>query len=669
MLRVTVYALACLASTILAGCAPGSGACGKTTGDTHPTATQPPWQLAVAVNLSAVQQVMDGFGGAAATAPAFWIHGMQEPQRTDLVNLLFSTDVGIGLSILRVEVLSGNHDAANNGSTGGGALQPDINTHEPSEGVWDWEGDKCQVWLMQQAQQRGVSRLMSTVWSAPAWMKTNNDYRAQTPNGTLGYLRADKKQAFADYLARYVSEYATRFNVTITHVSPTNEPTFAATYQGCLWTAANLTSFIRDYLGPTLNNQSLPPQQRAVIVAPEVPHWFGESDFDGAIVNDSAAAAYVGVLANHGYTLSVFDSPVEPLEPRPASMRQWMTEACELDGSLGTGIYDALGWARNLHRHVMSGTQAWIWWYVSKPGQSFGSELITQTYRGNVSNFWTLPTRFWMFGHYSRFVRPGYVRVDATPDNSSNVFVSAYSGDESRGRQIVVIATNNASQEVALDISIPDLDDAANFTHYITNASMSMEPQLALLKPIGGVVSVLLPPLSISTLVTIPAPLPPAPAADGLVYVSDLPFISSSSGVDSVLPVQRDRFCDDFGDCQPASFGDDQKYIYAKALSVASVSRVLVHLGGKCSSFSATIGMHSSWVSAAPPATFSVAGDGIVIYKSALFQRDTQPQNVTVSVAGVTILTLQVTIDNPASLNKTADARPLWANASVLCLH
>jgi glucuronoarabinoxylan endo-1,4-beta-xylanase len=668
-----VYLLAFLASVAVLGCAPGShaaaGACGKTTGDTsYPTAT-PPLQLAVAVNLSAVQQVMDGFGGAAATAPAFWIHGMQEPQRTDLVNLLFSTDVGIGLSILRVEVLSGNHDAANNGSTGGGALQPDINTHEPSEGVWDWEGDKCQVWLMQQAQQRGVGRLLSTVWSAPAWMKTNNDYRAVTPNGTLGYLRADKKQAFADYLARYVSEYATRFNVTITHISPTNEPTFLATYQGCLWTAANLTSFIRDYLGPTLNNQSLSPKHRAVIVAPEVPHWGGETDFDNAIVNDSAAAAYVGVLANHGYSQSVFNSPVEPLEPRPASMRQWMTEVCELGGLLGDGIYDALGWARNLHRHVMSGTQAWIWWYVSKPGQSFGSELITQTYNGNVSNFYTLPTRIWALGHYSRFVRPGYVRVDATPDNSSNVFVSAYSGEERSGRQIVVIATNNASQEVALDISIPDLDDAANFTHYITNASMSMEPQLALLKPIGGVVSVLLPPLSISTLVTIPAPIPPAPAANGLVYVSDLPFISASSGVDSVLPVQRDRSCDAFGNCQPASFGVDQKYIYAKALSVASVSRVLVHLGGKCSSFVASIGMHASWVSAAPPATFSVAGDGDVIYKSDPFQRDAQPQNVTVSVAGVNILTLQVTIDDPASYTKADDARPLWANASVLCLH
>jgi hypothetical protein len=408
-----------------------------------------------------------------------------------------------------------------------------------------------------------------------------------------------------------------------------------------------------------------------VIVAPEVPNWFGEPDFDGAIVNDSAAAAFVGVLANHGYTRSVFESPVEPLEPRPASMRQWMTEVCELNGSLGSGMYDALGWARNLHRHVMSGTQAWIWWWLTNPGSS--QTLITQSFRQNISNFYTVPTRFWMFGHYSRFVRPGFVRVDATPDNSSSVFVSAYTGEASSGRQIVVIATNNASQEVALDISIVGLDEDANFTHYITNSSLSLEPQLTVLKAIGGVVSAVLPPLSISTLVAIPAPLPPAPAAGGLVYVSDLPFISASSGVDSVLPVQRDRFCDAHDDCKPASFGDDQKNNFAKALSVSSVSRVLLHLGGKCTTFGATIGLHSSWETTAPPVIFSVAGDGIVIYKSAPFFPDTkggapttQPQNITVSTAGVSILTLQVTIDDPGSLGK-ADAFPLWANASVLC--
>lgn len=632
-----------------------------------PTTTAERVRIAVAVNMSELHQVMDGFGGAAATGPAMWIHGMQEPQRTELVNLLFSTDVGIGMSILRSEVLSGNHDAADHSIIGGGTLQPDINTHEPSEGVWDWEGDKCQVWLMQQAQQRGVNRLMSTVWSAPAWMKSNNDYRGKTPSGELGYLIPSKQQAFADYLARYVSEYASRFNVTITHVSPANEPLFPATYQGCLWSPENLTSFIRDYLGPTFK-KSL-PQHPAVIVAPENAAWT-DRVFTAAIVNDSSAAAYVGVLANHGYNFPIFSAPVEPLEPRTTGLRAWQTEMCELQGSLGTDMNDALGWARHLHRHVMSGTQAWLWWWVTSP--NFPQGLISQSYKVNrtnqtEANFYTVPKRFWMFGHYSRFVRPGYVRVDATPDNTSNVFVSAYTGEESDSRQVVVIITNNASQEVALDISIQGLNAAASFTHYITNASLSIEPQFIPLKPVGGTVSVVLPPHSMSTLVTIPSPLPPA-ASGGLVYVSDLPFISASNGVDYVEPIQRDRpSCSPYDVCQTTRFGCCGRD-YAKALGVASVSRVLVHLGGKCTSFAAAIGLHATWVTGSPPVTFFVLGDGIVLFKSTLFHVDTPPQNVTVSVAGVKIMALQVSVDEPSLLHFNNDAAPLWANATVLCV-
>lgn len=172
-----------------------------------------------------------------------------------------------------------------------------------------------------------------------------------------------------------------------------------------------------------------------------------------------------------------------------------------------------------------------------------------------------------------------------------------------------------------------------------------------------------------STLVTIPSPLPPAPS-DGLVYVSDLPFISASNGVDFVVPVQRDRLCNPYGNCMATTLGGRP---YAKALGVASVSRVLVHLGGKCTSFAATIGLHTTWVSNSSPVTFSVAGDGVVLYKSTPFQIHTNhtytpPQNVTVSVAGVKIMALQVSIDDPASLKGgKGDAGPQWANATVLC--
>jgi hypothetical protein len=68
-----VCALACLASAVAATSSMDAAAC------------KAPLPLAVAIDTSSVQQVMDGYGGAAAGGPGVWIHVMQEPQRTELV--------------------------------------------------------------------------------------------------------------------------------------------------------------------------------------------------------------------------------------------------------------------------------------------------------------------------------------------------------------------------------------------------------------------------------------------------------------------------------------------------------------------------------------------------------------------------------------------------------
>jgi len=38
----------------------------------------------------------------------------------------------------------------------------------------------------------------------------------------------------------------------------------------------------------------------------------------------------------------------------------------------------------------------------------------------------TISKRGYMMAHYSKFVRPGYVRVDATKNPTYNVYLSAY---------------------------------------------------------------------------------------------------------------------------------------------------------------------------------------------------------------------------------------------------
>lgn len=48
-------------------------------------------------------------------------------------------------------------------------------------------------------------RFVAASWSAPAWMKTNNDIR-----GFLGKLKDQYYQVYAEYLVKFLEEYKDR---------------------------------------------------------------------------------------------------------------------------------------------------------------------------------------------------------------------------------------------------------------------------------------------------------------------------------------------------------------------------------------------------------------------------------------------------------------------------
>ncbi|MEI0737140.1 glycoside hydrolase [Paenibacillus sp. JTLBN-2024] len=124
----------------------------------------------VTVNWNDVKQEIDGFG----VSQAGWsdaIYDLQEPVRSEIMDLLFKPDTGIGISIFR------------------GALFPQFN---PAPGQYDFNARPDQVWVMQQAKARGVDKLIASTWSPPAWMKTNNSttHGGVPEAGKLRRLRA-----------------------------------------------------------------------------------------------------------------------------------------------------------------------------------------------------------------------------------------------------------------------------------------------------------------------------------------------------------------------------------------------------------------------------------------------------------------------------------------------
>lgn len=413
----------------------------------------------VLVNWLRPRQVIDGFG-AAFPHQATDLMNLPEPNRSRILDLFFSPSSGAGLSILRSEIGCGN-----DGTMG---------TFEPAPGTFDFTGDRGQVWLMRQAEARAPVTLFSTVWSPPAWMKTNG----QCTHG--GYLAPAHYADFARYLSMYVRGYRRYHGVTIGAISLSNEPNAAYRFQSSQWTGAGYHDLIARYLGPAFARDGV----TATIMMPES-FWNTQNDIISPTLADPASAGVVGVIAGHGYH-SV---------PTPWSLaiahgkRTWQTELSYF-GHEDPSIADGLHWAINLHDYMThAGASAWLWWWgLNGAGVRGDGEGLIYSMNSGASYF--VSKRLFTIGNFSRFVRPGYLRLGATSEPAPGIYTSAYR--DPNATRLLVVAINTAPAARRLHVAVLGTG-LRSVTPYVTDATRNLAGQPAIAASPGGFDAVLAP--------------------------------------------------------------------------------------------------------------------------------------------------------------------------------
>ena len=421
------------------------------------------------VNWNAEKQVIDGFGASGAFRQAGSLMIFPEISRQKILDLLFSQQAGIGLTIVRNLV----GDSADSGAT------PSI---EPKEGEWNWTGDEDQIWLMNEAKKYGVTRFISTVWSPPAWMKTNNS----AVNG--GELKPEKYQAYAEYLANYVQGYQQHHDLDIYAVSPANEPDLTTAYSSCRWTSLQFKEFIKNYLIPVFKKDNI----KAKVIMPE------QMNFDDAYaydtLKDPAGAAGVDIIGTHDYDFQVREFPLA----KDTGKAIWETEVSNLKEVDGT-IDDGLKYAELIHDQMtITGINAWLYWWFVTSKENGGQALIGIA----PDRTFQVYKRLYTIGNFSRFVRPGYVRIDASlnsvPNPVPNVLVSAYK-DKTSGK-FAIVAINKGDSDQIVNFKLNNFPALNSVSAYRTSASEN----LAKLSPIAvsdGVLMALLRNNSVTTFV------------------------------------------------------------------------------------------------------------------------------------------------------------------------
>lgn len=249
--------------------------------------------------------------------------------------------------------------------------------------------------------------LMLSPWSPPAFMKSNSD---MNHGGTL--LPA-YRALWAACLARYVREYR-QAGFDVRFLSVQNEPDAAQPWDSCLWSAREEGAFVAEHLAPALRREGA--EDVGILI------WDHNKDqlvprMAESLAVAGAAEAVAGA-AFHWYSGDHFQAVALARRLYPGKLlvfSEGCVEYSRLSGS--TDVRKAELYAHDILGNLNAGISCSLDWNLL---------LDAQGGPNHAGNFCEAPVMcapggglekkgsYYYIGHFSRWIRPGAVRVGAS---------------------------------------------------------------------------------------------------------------------------------------------------------------------------------------------------------------------------------------------------------------
>lgn len=284
--------------------------------------------------------------------------------------------------------------------------------------------------------------VIASPWNPPSSM-VETFIRNGSPAKRLKY---DQYAAYAQHLNDFVT-YMKNNGVNLYGISVQNEPDYA--HDWTWWTPQEILRFMRENAG-SIN---------ARVIAPESFQYL--KNISDPILNDPQALRNMDILGAHLYGTQISQLPYPLFKQKGAGKELWMTEVYYPNSNSNSADRwpEALGVSEHIHHSLVEGDfQAYVWWYIRR---SYGPMKED----GMISK------RGYNMAHFSKFVRPGYVRIDATKSPESNVFVSAYKGNN----QVVIVAINKNNAGVNQHFVVQN-GSVSQASRWVTSASSNLQP-------------------------------------------------------------------------------------------------------------------------------------------------------------------------------------------------
>jgi len=382
-------------------------------------------QPVISVDTTQTYQSIDGFGYAMTGGSAQLIYGLPTAQREALEQELFGTDsTHIGVSYLRLTIGASDMSArVFSYDDNGTPAAPDT-----ALANFDLADDKAYLvpLLKEILAINPTLKLLGCPWSAPAWMKTND-------NASGGSLLPQYYGVYARYFVKYIQAMKAN-GIPIDAITPQNEPLNANNNPAMVMQDTAEERFVRDYLGPAF---------QAAGITTKIIIWDHNCDvpqYPLTILADANAAAYVDGSAFHLYGGDI--SALSTVHDAYPNKNVYFTEQyvagpgnfqVDLDWALRNLIVGATrNWSRNVLEWNLAADQNYGPHTVGGCGVCQGAYTINGTAV-------TKNTSYYIIAHASKFVRPGSVRVASNITSLLNnvAFVTP------SGKKVLIVENDN----------------------------------------------------------------------------------------------------------------------------------------------------------------------------------------------------------------------------------
>lgn len=365
---------------------------------------------AIIIDPNQNMQTIDGFGFAVTGGSAELLMKMEAKKRREILQNVYGTNPeDIGVSYVRLSI----------GSSDLNSFTFSYNDLEQGETDYKLENFSLSqdlqdvVPVMREILEINPEiKIMGSPWSAPLWMKTNNNIRG-------GKLKEDCYEVYADYFVKYILEMKD-YGIPIDAITIQNEPMNSRNTPSMSWFWFEQADFIKDHLGPKFKENKI--STKIVIFD----HNTDRPDYPLSILQDTSASKFIDGSAFHNYR-GQMESMSMVHRARPDKQiyftEQMVTEDLQSD---------LINITEPVNRLVIQGINNWsqniILWNLAAdpendPHTGNGGCSMCQGALTIDGNNVSRNLAFYTIAHASKLVRPGSRRIYSTQNDDLNVCI------------------------------------------------------------------------------------------------------------------------------------------------------------------------------------------------------------------------------------------------------